>query len=74
MRKYAVEGLDGYPNELAHKLDDALQQNADLLAALKANMDWIGRPPVDRHSYDSKREDAWEMGKRAIADAEAGER
>ena len=23
--KYAVEGLNGYPNELAHKLDDALE-------------------------------------------------
>ena len=35
MKKYAVEGLDGYPNELAHKLDAALELNADLLAALK---------------------------------------
>jgi len=25
MTKYAVDGLDGYPNELAHKLDDALK-------------------------------------------------
>ena len=45
----------------------------DLLAALKANMEWIGRPPVDRHSYDSKREDAWAMGKQAIADVEKGD-
>ena len=22
MKKYAIEGLDGYPNEIAHKLDD----------------------------------------------------
>ena len=35
MKKYAVDGLDGYPNELAHKLDDALAQNAELLEALK---------------------------------------
>ena len=36
MKKYAVEGLGGYPNELAHKLDDALELNAELLEALKA--------------------------------------
>ena len=35
MKKYAVDGLDGYPNELAHMLDDALELNAELLAALK---------------------------------------
>ena len=36
MKKYAVDGLDVYPNELAHMLDDALELNAELLAALKA--------------------------------------
>jgi hypothetical protein len=40
-----------------------------LLAALEANMNWIGRPPVDRYSYDSERERAWEMGEQALAAA-----
>ena len=34
-KKYAVEGLDGYPNELAHKLDDAWEINAALVGALE---------------------------------------
>jgi len=41
MKKYAVDGLDGYPNELAHKLDDALEQNAELLEALKDSRDLV---------------------------------
>ena len=41
MKKYAVDGLNGYPNELAQKLDDALAQNAELLAALKVAYDAI---------------------------------
>ena len=45
-------------------------QRDGLLAALKANLDWIGPPPTDPHSYDSKREDAWKLGKAAIAAAE----
>ncbi len=36
MKKYAVEGLTGYPNELAQMLDEANEQNAELVAALKA--------------------------------------
>ena len=40
-KKYAVEGLDGYPNELAHKLDDALELNAALVEALRAASFWM---------------------------------
>ena len=63
MKKYAVDGLDGYPNELAHMLDDALELNAELLAALKGLVDdyeWPG-------SFDYK--NAIEV----IAKAEGGE-
>jgi hypothetical protein len=35
--------------------------------ALRANMEWIGAPPTDRHSYDSKREEAWAIGVAALA-------
>ena len=45
MTKYAVDGLDGYPNELAHKLDDALEENAELLEACQlalVELDRIG--------------------------------
>jgi len=38
----------------------------DLLAACEALMKWIGPPPADRLSYDSKREDAWRMATNAI--------
>ena len=62
------------------KLDELLNElvkletlNTELLEALKANMKWIGPPPVDRHSYDNLREDAWVLGKAAIAKAEGGE-
>ena len=41
MKKYAVDGLDGYPNELAHKLDDALELNAELLDALRDAVDYV---------------------------------
>ena len=34
-KKYAVEGLMGYPNELAQMLDEANEKNADLVAALE---------------------------------------
>lgn len=37
-----------------------------LLEALIANMAWIGPPPIDKYSYDSARENAWELGKKAI--------
>ena len=36
-------------------------------------MKWIGPPPVDRHSYDNLREDAWAMGKAAIDLVKKGE-
>ena len=41
----------------------------DLLEALEANMEWIGPPPTDRHSYDSVRERAWKLGQAAIQKA-----
>ena len=62
------------------KLDELLSElvkletlNTELLEALKANMKWIGPPPVDRHSYDNLREDAWALGKAAIAKAEGNQ-
>ncbi len=39
-KKYAVEGLMGYPNELAHMLDKALEQNAALLEVAEDLIDF----------------------------------
>ena len=39
MKKYAVEGLMGYPNELAYMLDEANEQNAELRAALRVTQE-----------------------------------
>jgi len=41
MKKYAVEGLMGYPNELAQMLDEANEQNADLVDALEKAKSWM---------------------------------
>ena len=38
----------------------------ELREALKLNMDWIGPPPTDKHSYDSLREAAWAKGKTVL--------
>lgn len=49
----------------------ALRQRVEALErALKANMDWIGAPPRDRHSFDSVREQAWELGRKVLAAAQ----
>jgi hypothetical protein len=39
-----------------------------LAKALEMNMEWIGTPPTDKHSFDSFREDAWRLGKDALRD------
>ncbi len=65
-KKYAVEGLDGYPNELAHKLDDALEINAALVEALKA------APPLPMKSnidFWYGVYDAWRNKALALAEA-----
>ena len=80
MKKYAVDGLDGYPNELAHKLDDALELNAELLDALQFYADesnytgwtdpdyqWTG----ESKDYPSSIEgDMGEIARQAIAKVE----
>lgn len=43
---------------IARDLTDSLEE------ALIMWMRWLGPPPIDRYSYDSKREDAW---KKSIA-------
>lgn len=40
---------------------------AALTAALKANMEVIGPPPVGSMYFDSAREDAWELARAALA-------
>ena len=45
----------------------AVNSHAALVAALEKLMKWIGPPPVDKHSYDSLREDGWKAAKEALA-------
>ena len=74
MEKYAVDGLDGYPNELAHKLDDALAQNADLLAALKEIAKMEGPYSRDPLTHaENVIENLTNIANKAIAKAEGGE-
>ena len=71
MKKYAVEGLDGYPNELAHKLDGALELNADLLAALKEVAKGEGPFSTDRLNHANNTiTNMMAIANKAIADAE----
>jgi hypothetical protein len=39
-----------------------------VVEALQMHMDWIGAPPTGRESFDSLREDAWKLGRVALAD------
>ena len=74
MNKYAVEGLPGYPNELAHMLDDALEQNAELLDALKDSRDLIITlwSNIDEDSVEKRTlGKAFDIASQAIAKAES---
>ena len=74
MEKYAVDGLDGYPNELAHKLDDALAQNRELLAALKEIAKMEGPYSRDPLTHaENVIENLTNIANKAIAKAEGGE-
>ena len=67
MEKYAVDGLDGYPNELAHKLDDAL-------AALKEIAKMEGAYSRDPLTHaENVIENLTNIANKAIAKAEGGE-
>jgi len=52
---------------MSDKLKAAQARIEALERALRANMDWIGAPPADPHSYDSVREEAWALGVEALA-------
>lgn len=56
----------------ARHIVHCVNTHADLLAALEANMNWLGAPPTGPHEYDSVREAAWELGRAALAKAKAG--
>ena len=67
MKKYAVDGLDGYPNELAHKLDDAL-------AALKEIAKMEGPYSRDPLTHaENVIENLTNIANKAIAKVEGGE-
>jgi septal ring factor EnvC (AmiA/AmiB activator) len=46
--------------------DAARAECERLRVACKALMQWMGPPPADRYSYDSVREDAWNMARAAL--------
>ena len=50
-------------------LATAQAQVAVMAEALQKLMAWIGPPPKDRHSFDSLREDAWDMARKALSAA-----
>jgi len=64
-----VEELEHWRAKYIGCQDHYIPRTAKLFEALKANMDWIG-PPQTNHPliYDSQREQAWKLGRQAIAD------
>ena len=50
----------------AEKTKALTSERDKLREAVEANMEWIGPPPTDPHSFDSLREDAWKLGQKAL--------
>ena len=44
-------------------------ENAEMLEALEDVMQWIGPPPTDEGSFDSRREEAWSKAEAIIKKA-----
>ena len=69
--KYNEFDLETWAHEAWKKeqrMRDLDVENAELREALEKNMAWIGRPPIDKYSFDNLREEAWALGKKALDD------
>jgi len=55
------EGYDVGYSDARDQFEDISDDIDNLLIALVSMMRWIGPPPTDKYSFDSQREDAWNL-------------